>query len=719
VLTEDVTLNGTDYTAGTPIADIPDGDLPPQQIDADGDGDEDDPNPDYPATESRVTQARAATVGDVIDIINDAAANYDPDGDGVANPLDLTAGINAAGTGLVINDSTGGGGNLIIAEPVDGAGDPRPNRTTARDLGIVTSDTGVAPGSFEGRRLVAGINTVLVSNLNGGSGLTATDLEITDRSGVTTNVTVDAALFGGSLNELVEAVNADLAAAGNAVRLGVNNAGNGLRVTDESGASGNLVVSGGLADELGLAVDAATSTSEGESLQMRWIGEATRLDSLNAGRGIGTGTFRITDASGTSLEYRVTSSLSTVEDLVSFINSRPNNNIEARVNDNGDGILITDTSGGAGQLVIEDEEGSVARNLNLVGEYEVDGVTGEAAADGSFERVIEFNDTDTLDDVVRTFNEAGVGVTASIVNDGAPGTPYRINFTSRDSGSEGRFILDTAGLDLGLSTISEGDDAVVFFGSDDPATAVLLTSSTNTLDDVVRGVSIDLKQASSDPVELTVQRDTGAIEEAMTEFVDAFNGVLDTLDQYDNYNAETERASLLLGDGTIQQIRSQLYRVIQQPAQNVDSRYRFLFEVGVRIGDGARLTFDSGDFREALEQDFESVRNVVAAFELAPREPVEIVPGVTVQPEEDNVRSSGVAELVEALADGFTNSIDGLLTRKDDQLDTQIDLQEDRIGRFDEQLARERARLERQFVAMEQALAQLQTQQQALGQLSG
>ena len=45
---------------------------------------------------------------------------------------------------------------------------------------------------------------------------------------------------------------------------------------------------------------------------------------------------------------------------------------------------------------------------------------------------------------------------------------------------------------------------MVFFGSDDPATGLLITSSTNTLDDVIEGVTIDLLGASDDPVTITI-----------------------------------------------------------------------------------------------------------------------------------------------------------------------------------------------------------------------
>ena len=107
------------------------------------------------------------------------------------------------------------------------------------------------------------------------------------------------------------------------------------------------------------------------------------------------------------------------------------------------------------------------------------------------------------------------------------------------------------------------EDAVVFFGSDDPAQAVLLTSTTNTLDNVVEGVTIDLNGTSNEAVEVVVQRNTSAIEDAVNGFVEAFNGVITTMAQFDTFDEATERRGALLGDTTVSNVRRSLYRAIQ------------------------------------------------------------------------------------------------------------------------------------------------------------
>jgi flagellar hook-associated protein 2 len=218
-------------------------------------------------------------------------------------------------------------------------------------------------------------------------------------------------------------------------------------------------------------------------------------------------------------------------------------------------------------------------------------------------------------------------------------------------------------------------------------------------------------------VELVVTRDTAAMEKAIGSFVDAYNDVLDTIRKYETYDSESNRRGVLLGDGTSSTIKSRLFSTVQGRADGVESQFSFIFEVGVKIGSGAKLEFDAEKFREAFEQDPIGVENLFAANRLAPREPIEISPGITVQPTEDSFLQLGVAEKLEKMVEEITNSIDGLLTGRTRTLDSIIDSQRDRIESIDGQLEAKRLRYETQFASMERAIAQLQTQSSALSSL--
>lgn len=669
-----------------------------------------DPDTNEPVT---TTIPAAATINDVITRINDALKLS------LGDTTTLSASLKADGTGLQIVDSAGTAA-ISVLDKGEEAGAPA-TQNTARNLGLNGSGT----GSVVGSRIFGGLNSILTKTLNGGLGIQGDgNITITDRSGATHNITGLTALT--TLSEVLDAITTQT---GGDVTASLNSLGTGILLTDTTGGGSNFIVAGtALSDtaaSLGLATDpagVAATTVDSGNLQKQYLGKGTLLASLNNGSGIGTGSFTVTDATGTTQTISIGENDKTIGHVINAINTS-GLALTARINDNGDGILIEEVVAGAPgsvKIKIEDTTGSVAQSLRIETEAEATGASN--FIDGSFETNIEFEPTDTLDDAISKINDAGIGIAATIVNDGSGTAPYRLSFTSRESGSDGRFILDTNGFDLALQTLSKGEDARVFFGSDDPATALLVTSSTNTLDDLIQGVSIDLSRADEDPVTLTIGRDLAAIETKVGDFIKSFNDLIGRIDNQTRFDDETETRGPLLGDSLAISLRSSLFSVIQSVGDNVTGQYRRLSEVGITIGDGGKsIEFDSADFREAYENDPASVEALFETFDLAPTDTTqELGEGITVSggTSERSFSSLGVIGKVEELARDYLDSVDGILTQRSKSLTSQVDLQNSRIEEFTLRLELRRERLEAQFLAMEQALGQLQSQQSSLSQLA-
>lgn len=591
--------------------------------------------------------------------------------------------------------------------------------TTARDLGILGSGT----GTLTGRQVLAGLNTTLVSNLNGGSGI-AGDGTISFTTHDTSSVVVDVS-GAATINEVISEINSQ---SGGSVTASLNPTGNGLMITDNTSGASNLIITGDTADSLGISTDVtgtAETSVEGTSVQHKYFSTATRVEDLAGGEGIGTGTFRITDGDGISFNVEIGSDTETVYDLLKEINgqaSAAGANILVRVNDNGDGLLIEEDDAnpdGASAIKVEDVTGTVADALRIKGE--ATGTGDDNYLDGSAEVTVEFDATDTLQNIVTKINDAGAGVSATIINDGTGSNPYRLNITSKATGTDGRFIVDDGGLGLDLTTLDDGQDAVAFYGSTDPAAAVLLTSSSNTLDGVVQGVTIDLNKASEDPVTVTVSRATDKIISAVGKFVEAYNGLVDRIQRASRYDAETETKGPLLGDSTLITMRSALQRTILSEPVGVDDQFSRVTQVGIEFTDGGKISLDREKLREAMETDFTAVADLLAARELIPPDAEEeIADGVFVRNSGGDKQFSklGILFMFEELGDDYLDSVDGILTYKEDTLEDQISLQEKRIENFNVLLEIRREKLQAQFLAMEQALAALQNQQSALAGLT-
>ncbi len=633
-----------------------------------------------------VDLSSAVTVTDVIDLINAAGAG-------------VTASVNSAGTGILLTDTTGSAASdLIVA---DNTG------TAAADLGLTGS---VAADSIDSGNLQLQYisEATRLDALNGGEGITRGRFTVTDSDGL--SATVD--LTQGdeiTIQNVIDEINSR----GLAVNARVNDKGDGLLIEDTgSGVTKLKVEEAGstTARDLGILGEAANPGDDLDGSYEKSISIAsiqtltgtTALSTLNGGDGVdiraGLDDLRITTQDGSTFDINLDGH-NTIDDVINTINTDTGGAVTAAINTTSTGLILTDSTSGSTTFEVESLNNSqAAADLGILATDD----NADATINGS--TIIESN---TLDDLVDLINNADIPVTATVINDGSTGKPFRLNLQSEVAGQAGRFIFDDGGLEFGASTLVEAQDAVVFFGSSDPANAIAVTSSTNTLTGMIPNATIDLRSTSDSAVRVTITRDDSTIVDAAKKFVDDFNTLFSTINDLDSYNAETEERGLLLGDPTLARIRSSLFRLVNSNNTDISSQFTTLAQVGITVGSGSRLRFDESKFRGAIESDFEAVQQLFTFKET--------------QTDEDTgevtLTAGAIIPRIADLLETFTDSLNGLLRTRLAGIDNQIQLNNDRIDQFDAQLARKRSRMEFQFLAMERALAQLQSQSQALTSL--
>ncbi len=643
-------------------------------------------------------ETRVTTVGGAIQRINEALS-----AEGLAN---VTASIDATNGRIVLDGDPSM--EMTVSE--------RSGGTTARDLGLLGSATGL----LNGGRVLAGMNTTLLNNINGGSGLGGDQIDFTLRNGA--SFSISGLSNATTVDEMMRLINDDVTNAGR-ITASLNSNGTGLTITDTTGGTGNLIIAGDAAEGLGIDTDVAgvaSSTVNSGDLEHRYMSESTLLSSMKDGKGIGTGKFRITDALGGVVEISIDDSTQTLGHVIKKINDA-NIAVTARINDTGDGIIIEeDTTNGAGaaKIKIEDVTGSTAKSLRIAGT--ATGTDAENYLDGSMETHLEFDATDTLKEIMTKINTSNAGVTVSSINTGAGANPYKLSIVSKESGTKGRFVMDTGDFNLGLTTLDEGHDARVFFGSSDPASAVLITNSSNTMDGVISGVTVDLKSASEEPVTLTIAQDQESMETQIKTFVDSFNNLMKRVSTQTRFVQETEEKGPLLGDGTMISMRNAMFNQLLGSNKGFSETFDQLSDVGLSLGSGGVLQFDKERFREAYEEDPQSVEDLFNRRTVDPNgNDIPVSDGITGRdPNADTAYSElGVIPNIEQFIEAYVNTIDGVLTRKNESISDQIELQKKDIERINQTLEIKRAKLTRQFTAMEQAIAQLQSQQSSLSSI--
>jgi len=610
-------------------------------------------------------EGESLTVADLLQKLNEA------------DPARLSAAISASGDRIELTDlTTDSGGTFAVSSLYGG--------TAAEDLGL----TGTASGdTFTSGRLLSGLSGPLLSSLNGGAGLdTLGTLSLTDRSGASDTVDLSGA---ETLADVIDAINGVSVG----ITASLNDSRSGILLTDTTGASTvNLQISNAdasqTAEALGIAADAAVTQVDGGSLKLQTVSETTLLSSLNGGQGIELGVFSITDTSGLTQAVRLDGGdVTTVGDVLDQINLS-SVQVEARINDDGDGIVLIDMADGDEAFTVADlSGGTTAVDLHIAGigaDEDVDGET-HAVIDGSTKYTIELDADDTLEDLVTVINELGGPLAASIFTSGSGQTPYRLMLNSLATGEAGALQVDMSALGLDMTETVAAQDALVVYGNTDvPGGGILISSSTNQLENVIDGLTINVNDVSDDPVTISVARSEASLVSTVELFVDQYNILRETLEELTFFNETTQSTGTLFGSSETLRIDNDLSSLLTDRYFASDS-IRSLREIGIKTKDDGTIEVDVDTLKAAFAADPEAVEQFFTA------------------------ETSGVAARFHDVIESLAGEDSSLLVNRAQALQAKADTFSARIDQLNEQLERERERLEIEFYRLELAISEMQS----------
>ena len=223
----------------------------------------------------------------------------------------------------------------------------------------------------------------------------------------------------------------------------------------------------------------------------------------------------------------------------------------------------------------------------------------------------------TLEGLQKVINNGDYGVTASIINNAGS---YQMMFSSEDSGAASEMTISgLADFDTnGLTTTSNGQDAVMVLNG------LTVTSSTNTFDDLIEGVSFTLNSADvGAPKTVSVGQDADAVMETVTSFVDVYNQldtILDELSKYDKSDltqAELDSEEYayygdLAGSSMLRTVRSDIKESLSGAIEEISGNYNSLGVVGLSFDRKGALELDSDKLRNIVENDMQAVGDLFA-----------------------------------------------------------------------------------------------------------
>lgn len=302
---------------------------------------------------------------------------------------------------------------------------------------------------------------------------------------------------------------------------------------------------------------------------------------------------------------------------------------------------------------------------------------------------------DSLADIRDKVNGASTNdsVRASILNvdDGAGGTEARLVFSARETGTANAVTVTATDDDgnntdaAGLSQLASANLTELSAAQDAQLTVdgMAVTSSTNLVEGVVEGMTLNLNQAApGTKVDVAVESDNAPVLEALNSFVEKYNALNNTYRNLTSYDAETEQGGVLQGDATANGINRGLRSLLgdNMGTGTIDN----LSEIGIQIDSDGKMTLDESVAENALNSDSQAVKDFLT-------DPAD-----------------GVSQQVDDLLKPYL-SFDGIFDNRTDSLNRSIDRIEDKRAALDRRMDNYQESLTKQFTAMDKIVQNMQS----------
>ncbi|MDR2923019.1 MAG: flagellar filament capping protein FliD [Treponema sp.] len=361
----------------------------------------------------------------------------------------------------------------------------------------------------------------------------------------------------------------------------------------------------------------------------------------------------------------------------------------------------------------------------------------------------------SLKDLVDALNRRGQDkISASLI--AVQSGTKSLLIESKITGAENRlgFSADATALMVGIGMIeqdAETDDQSVVFKPVNAVSAardsiitmegIEIARSTNTISDLIPGLTINVKGISDRPVELKVSTDNESIKEAIISFVGNYNrlmaeiNILTAKSVYSGSGYKTSvddailneltyltadertqmrsRLGAFSGDITLSSLKNSLQQTVSAPyPTSMERDLAMLVQIGISTNASNRgggyepsqmrgyLQIDEKVLDTALETKLQAVRQLFASDTTG-----------------DLIMNTGVAVNLDAVVKPVVD-IGGIISLKTNTIDSRITQDQRRIDTMERQLAAKETELKNQYSRMEEAYSRMEQMSSSLDNFS-
>jgi flagellar hook-associated protein 2 len=228
-----------------------------------------------------------------------------------------------------------------------------------------------------------------------------------------------------------------------------------------------------------------------------------------------------------------------------------------------------------------------------------------------------------------------------------------------------------------LTSIQSAQDAIIYIDQQK------VTRNSNSLSDIISGVTISLKKADTSKTEsLSIDLDKSSVKSKISDFIKAYNSLADTVSSLSKYDPATKTGGPLLGDATLRSVKNQIRQALSDPVQGA-AGFSTLSEIGITSSKTGVLGLDPAKLDKVLSSNFDGISKLFSG-------------------------ENGLATRFDGVINDYL-SVNGALSSRVEGVNKQIGDISNQRNQLNTRLTAIEARYRKQFTAMDALVSQLQS----------
>ena len=213
--------------------------------------------------------------------------------------------------------------------------------------------------------------------------------------------------------------------------------------------------------------------------------------------------------------------------------------------------------------------------------------------------------------MVSAINGADLGVTAQLIN---TGSGYNVVLTGETGATQSFTMGSDDGSGNAVADVGFTNHLQTAADANFKVNGLTVTRSTNSISDVIDGVTLDLYTNTTGAARLDLNRETTGIKDNLKGLVTAYNDFEETLKILGDSGSEVEEfGGALAGESLLQTVRTQVRDFIINNSSSPGANIKAARDVGISFDRNGKLTLDETKLDKALQNHFGEVSTMFTA----------------------------------------------------------------------------------------------------------